>query len=142
LGTGTQELTVSVKKADGTEISAKPVTFTVNAKSISIAKYSGDNQKGDLRQALPQPIKVLVSDSNGKPVSGIIVKFAANNGGSVSLAQSTSGADGIATVNWTLGSVDKSQTFTVTCFKSDGVTQIQGSPLTFAATCGCATFYG
>ncbi|MEI6140752.1 MAG: FISUMP domain-containing protein [Mariniphaga sp.] len=140
LGTGTQELTVSVKKADGTEISTKPVTFTATAKSISISKYSGDNQKGDFGQALPAPIKVLISDSDGKPISGIIVKFAANNLGSVSQVQSTTGADGIATVNWTLGSVDESQTLTVTCFKSDGVTQIQGSPLTFAATCGCATF--
>ena len=51
---------------------------------------SGANQSGTVNATLTQPIAVLVTDSNGRPVSGVAVTFTPNtNAGSVSSAQAT-----------------------------------------------------
>ncbi|HEX6645336.1 MAG TPA: Ig-like domain-containing protein, partial [Gemmatimonadales bacterium] len=51
----------------------------------------------------PDPA-VRVTDASGNPVAGVLVTFAAVNGGSVSGGTQTTGADGRATVgSWTIG---------------------------------------
>jgi hypothetical protein len=131
-----QTVTVTVFKSDGTTpLQGSPLTFSATTNEPnSIAKVSGDNQTGTLGQILSNPIKVIVKDLTGAVSSGAIVKFTANNGGSVSNAQIITGVDGTASVTWTLGSSANTQTLTVTSFKSDGTTPLQGSPLTFTAT--------
>jgi uncharacterized protein (TIGR02145 family) len=120
-------------------ISSYVLNFTgkvAPAEPFSIEKVSGDNQSGDLGKKLTNPIKVLVKDEAGNPFVGAKVNFTANNGGSVSQAQATTGTDGTASVEWTLGSADVTQTVKVTAFKADGTTVLQGSPFTFTATTG------
>jgi hypothetical protein len=99
----------------------------------SIEINSGDNQFGEFGKALANPIKVIVKNEQGNPFAGVKVNFTPNNGGSVSQSQVTTGADGIASVIWTLGGTDKDQTVSVTAFKTDNTTPLLGSPLTFNA---------
>lgn len=49
--------------------------------------------------------QVQVQDANGAPISGVVVSFTVFNGGSVSLVNTTSDGNGLATVDWTLGTV-------------------------------------
>lgn len=106
----------------------------------SIEIVSGNNQTATPGQQLTNPIKVIIKNEAGSPFNGAKVNFTANNGGSVSQTQVTTGADGTASVNWTLGNTDNTQTINVTAYKSDNTTPLQGSPLTFTATGSCTTF--
>jgi hypothetical protein len=128
---GNQKVNVKIKNADGGTID--DTVFTLR-EAYSIAIYSGNNQTGPFGQPLYYPIRVIVKDIAGNPFPGVTVNFTANNGGSVSQAHVTTGADGIAGVWWTLGNTERSQTVTVTAFKADNVTPLQGSPLTFSAS--------
>ena len=65
---------------------------------------NGTDQSGFVGQSTPTRPSVLVIDGNNLPVSGVPVKFEVIQGtGTVSAAQSTTGADGEASVVWTLG---------------------------------------
>ena len=138
-----QTVKVTAFKSDNTTaLLGSPLIFTsVNVGPFSIEKISGDNQTGELGTKLSNPIKVRVKDDAGNPFVGAKVNFTANNGGSVSQAQATTGADGTASVEWTLGSIDATQTVNVTAYKSDNTTALQGSPLTFSY-CICNLKYG
>ena len=75
----------------------------------------GANQSGTVNEDLTQPIVVLVTDSDGHPVSGVAVTFAPNAGaGSVSSAQATTDNVGLARVNWKLGTIAGLDSMTVT----------------------------
>jgi hypothetical protein len=128
---------MNVTYTDGFNNISKDFDIIVSqTEPFSIEKVSGDNQTGQLGQALANPIKVLVKDEFGNPYSGAKVNFTANNGGSISQTQVTTDADGIASVTWTLGATDNNQTLEVSCFKNDGITSVSGSPLTFKASTG------
>ena len=80
-----------------------------------ITVTGGATQSGTVNNQLTQPIVVLVTDADGHPVSGVAVTFAPNAGdGSVSSAQATTDAGGLAQVNWTLGKVAGLDSMTVT----------------------------
>jgi hypothetical protein len=65
----------------------------------------GDNQTGVVRQPLAQPLSVLMKDADNKPVVGVTVSFRVIIGdGVVSAAHVTTNTEGLALVNWTLGS--------------------------------------
>ena len=129
-GTEPEEQTVnaSIRDAYGETIDEKDFTLL---EPFSLEEFSGNNQPGELGQPLPEPIEVIVKDIDGNPYSGATVYFEVDNGGSVSQEEVTTGQDGIASVLWTLGSEDCSQTLTSTAFKSDNTTPLQGSPLNF-----------
>ena len=131
-----QTVTVTAFKTDNmTPLQGSPVTFNAKIRAAySIAILSGNNQTGVLGQPLAAPITVIVKEIDGNPFAGATVNFIANNDGSVSQAQAITGADGTAGVTWTLGPADSIQTVTVTAFKADNITPLQGSPLTFNAT--------
>jgi len=75
----------------------------------------GANQSGTVNLALTQPIAVLVTDSDGHPVSGVSVTFAPNaNAGSVSATQATTDNGGMAQVNWKIGTLAGLDSMTVT----------------------------
>jgi hypothetical protein len=134
LGTqpGTQVVYAAIKNSAGQIIQAQNFNATTS-EAYSIEVLSGDNQTGTLGEPLPEPIEVIVKDISGEPFSGAKVNFEANNDGSVSALQMTTDADGVASVTWTLGGTDNTQTVDVTAFKSDQTTHLQGSPLTFSA---------
>lgn len=105
----------------------------IDSKPYYMSLLSKNNLTGIFGQTLPDPIQVITKDMEGNPVAGQTVNFVANNGGSVSPSHAISGADGIASVFWTLGKTEKSQTLTVTAFKRNNAT-VQGSPLVIFAT--------
>jgi hypothetical protein len=66
---------------------------------------SGNNQTGVPQQPLASPLTVLMKDAVHNPAVGVEVLFRVVIGdGTISAAQSTTNAQGIASVSWTLGS--------------------------------------
>ena len=78
----------------------------------ALSIVSGGTQEGQAGQALSQPLSVKVVDAKNVPVAGRVVTFLITlGGGSLSAASDTTGADGVASVTWTLGpSVGASRT--------------------------------
>ncbi|MFQ5822511.1 MAG: Ig-like domain-containing protein [bacterium] len=100
-GTNTAEARV-------TGLTGSPVVFTangVNATATNMESYSGDNQEGVMAgRTLPDPLKVRVTDANGKPVWNVPVTFTITlGGGSLSNENAVTDYQGIAQTNLTLG---------------------------------------
>jgi alpha-tubulin suppressor-like RCC1 family protein len=70
-----------------------------------IAVHAGNNQSAGLGAPVATPPSVKVTDADANPVSGVSVTFAvASGGGSITGADQSTNASGIATVgSWTLG---------------------------------------
>ncbi|MES3034615.1 MAG: Ig-like domain-containing protein [Gemmatimonadota bacterium] len=82
-------------------------SFDVVAASVStLTKVAGDLQSALAGSALAIQPTVLVRDAFGNPVVGAVVGWqpGGSSAGSVSPAQSTTGADGRASTTWTVGS--------------------------------------
>jgi hypothetical protein len=111
------------------------VLLTVLAASSSIALQSGNNQSGTVGQKLAQPIVAQVLGTDGAPVSGRTVTVTFGTGTNATTLQATSDANGLASADWTLGTVAGPQTATITA------TGLTGSPVTFTANAlpGAAT---
>jgi hypothetical protein len=73
---------------------------------------------------LGQPLSVRVTDSQGQRLSGVVVAWTTTSG-ALSASTSNTGADGLATVDWTVGTLVGTQTATAT------VTGLK--PITFTA---------
>ena len=130
---GTQSLTITTYKADGTTaLAGSPLSVNATANAIleatSIELVSGGSQTGNIGTALPNPLVFIVKDQDGNSFQGVTVNFTVGEG-SVSSASETSDANGNVSVTWTLGSTEGTQTLTVSAFKSDGTTDLTGSPL-------------
>jgi plastocyanin len=106
-----------------TSTATAPPTGLVVART---ATASGNNQTAQVNTALPQPLRVIVTN-NGTPQAGTAVTWSTATG-SVNPAAATTGADGIATTVWTLGGSTGPQ------LAQAGVTGATGSPVLFAAT--------
>ncbi|HEX2218693.1 MAG TPA: Ig-like domain-containing protein [Gemmatimonadales bacterium] len=66
---------------------------------------SGNDQRGEAGSPLGQALVVQVLDQNDNPAPGATVRWSVESGGgSVSPGTATTGADGRASTNWTLGS--------------------------------------
>ncbi len=119
-------------------LAGSPITFNATATAAtstpaSLAMVSGSGQTGVAGKALPNPLVVEVTDSNGNPVQGVTVNFAVTaGGGSLSAIQATTTPSGMASVTWTLGAAG---TNTVTATSGS----LAGSPITFNATATAAT---
>jgi YVTN family beta-propeller protein len=104
-----------------------------NADTILV--HSGNNQAGVVNRALAQPLKVKILGENA-PASGVAVEFSVvSGGGSFAGNDSTrqvasTGADGIASVEWTLGPDVGSGAQTV----SAAAPGLGGSPVEFWAS--------
>ncbi len=101
--------------------------------ATSIELVSGSSQTAQVSTTLSSSIVVLVKDQDGNAFKGATVKFAVAEG-SLSATTGTTDANGKATVNWTLGASEGTQTLTVTAFKADGTTALTGSPISVKAT--------
>jgi plastocyanin len=110
-------------------------TSPANTRVLARATPSGDAQTGTAGAALANPLRVLVTE-DGDPVEGLTVTWGVvSGGGSVSATSSTTGADGVASITWTLGGTAGAQSVRATAPSASG------SPLTFTATAtaGAAT---
>jgi len=112
-------------------LAGSPVIFVASANvgsASQIASSSGNGQTAPAGTALPAPLSVQVGDAYGNPVSGITVSWAVVSGaGSLSAPTSQAGADGVATVQLTLGREPGSQAASATA------PGLGGSPVTFSA---------
>lgn len=111
------------------------VTFSATgipgpAASIAIANAASNGQSAPAGSAVSIPPSVKVTDSRGNGVSGVAVIFAvATGGGSITGANATTDASGVAAVgSWTLGSAAGQNSLTATAGS------LTGSPLTITAT--------
>ena len=117
--------------SDGTR-STTSITVTVTAPpATQMQKNTGDAQSANAGTVVPVAPSVLVKDSFGTGVSGVVVTFAvASGGGSITGASATTNASGIATVgSWTLGNTPGSNSLSAATSPA-----LTGSPLTFSAT--------
>ncbi|HVP75536.1 MAG TPA: invasin domain 3-containing protein, partial [Gaiellaceae bacterium] len=94
-------------------------SVTFHATGVADSAYSmtasaGDSQSATVNTAVAVAPSVLVTDQHGNPVSGVAVTFSvATGGGSITGANTTTDASGIATVgSWTLGTAAGSDTLT------------------------------
>ena len=95
------------KESSNDPVSGPPTTVLVLA--------GGTAQAGVFGQAVPIAPTVLVTDASNRPVSGAAVTFAVTRGGgTVSAASQTTGANGTASVAWTMGNTFGSNTLTAT----------------------------
>ena len=101
---GTNTVEVSVKGISQTE------TFTAQGTAppptpTRPLKISGDNQQGEINTTLVNPFVVEVQDGDDAPFEGVTVTFTATTGGgTLSVASTTTGANGRAESTLTLGS--------------------------------------
>lgn len=108
-----------------------PVSLGIGAPaSVSIA--AGDGQTAAAGTEVASAPAVLVQDAGGAPVAGVELRFAVTaGGGSLTGANATTGADGIAAVgSWTLGGTVGANEIRATV-QADAVS---GNPVTFSAT--------
>jgi Bacterial Ig-like domain (group 1)./IPT/TIG domain./Peptidase M30. len=90
------------------------VTASVTAGApASLAVISGDAQVGSPGEQAAEPLVVEVRDAHGNAKQGIVVSWAIEGGGTLSAAKDTSGADGRASVIWTLGAGDNRVTASI-----------------------------
>jgi len=92
--------------------------------ATSIELVSGGSQTAMVEETLENAIEVLVKDQEGNAFEGASVSFGVTEG-SVSIASATTNASGKATVTWTLGTSEGTQTLSIS-----GV----GNPLNVTAT--------
>ncbi len=97
---GAQSITVT----SGSASLSVPAT-ALAAGPASLAIVSGDNQTDTVRKALRAPLVVKVLDQFTNPVAGATVSWSKSGGGALGAATSTTGADGQASVSYTLGAV-------------------------------------
>lgn len=81
----------------------------------SLGASGGGGQTATVGELLGTALSVVVLDDSGQPFAGATVQWAVTaGGGSVAPASSQSGADGVATTQWTLGETAGSQRVTAT----------------------------
>jgi len=94
----------------------------------NIELVSGGSQTAITEEALENKIEVIVKDKEGAAFAGEVVKFTVTEG-SVSAATVTTNASGKASVTWTLGATEGTQTLTIT-----STSTLTGSPISVSAT--------
>jgi hypothetical protein len=89
--------------------------------------YSGNVQADSISSPLPSPLVVMAADANGNPIVNATINWTvSSHGGTLDSAITTTDANGLAQVTWTLGSAAASDTVTATL---TGLT-----PVVFTAT--------
>jgi hypothetical protein len=106
-----------------------PVSLTALAADANgLALVSGDGQSAPVGAALADPLVVQATDAFGNPIAGVTVAWTADAGGSVSEASTTTGPDGLASVELTLGPSAGAQ------HASASAEGLAGSPVVFTET--------
>ena len=94
--------------------------------ATSIELVSGNNQTAQVLETLANAVIVIVKDQNGDAFAGADVSFTVNEG-SVSATAVTTDVNGNASISWTLGVTEGTQTLNITA------SDLTGSPLTLNA---------
>jgi len=130
---GVASLTATVEAGASTTITA---TVTA-ARAATVEAAAGANQTAPAGAAVPIPPSVRVADAFGNLVEGVTVTFTVlSGGGQVTAGQSTTNAQGIATVgSWTLGPSIGTQTLSA----SVGESGVSNNPIIFTATASLPT---
>ena len=104
LGTGVGEQRA---RATAAGLPAAPANFVATSNAgppALLATPVGGGQTAPAGTILPTPLRVTVTDRHGNPLNGASVDWEILTGnGSVAQPSSTTGADGNATIQWTLG---------------------------------------
>jgi hypothetical protein len=102
-----------------------------------VVVVDGSGQQGTAGQPLANPVRVRVEDERGRPVPGQSVNFVVTGGGgTVSVASVTTNDQGIAAVQWTLGTgAGAAQTLEARVAGPDGQA-IASAPVTATARAG------
>jgi len=99
------------------------VLAPADASVANLEIVSGNNQSGRLTGPLADPVVVKVTTKAGQPITGATVEFRPDTGsGTVSSSSSVSDAEGLARVNWTLGSSFGTKTLVATAGDNRRVT--------------------
>ena len=93
-----------VLSIEATALAAAPVALSLVG-SVGAAAQT---------QPLPDPVRIRVLDAYGNACAGVVVGFAAQDGGSASPMSAVTAVDGDAETHWTLGPVIGPQTLRVT----------------------------
>ena len=106
-------------------LSASACKSTTDApKPTTISRFR--EVAGALAVGQADSIGVKVSDTQGSPYAGAIVSFAVTaGGGAISASSATSGRDGVASVQWTLGTTPGTQSVSASA-------SLTGSPILFS----------
>jgi adhesin/invasin len=117
---GLQTVTATVAGVGSIAFSATATTVGGTAATIRI--ISGSGQVGRSQQVLPSPLVVEVRDASGNTLSGISVTFTQdpvkNPAGFTSPTPVTTGANGQASVTWTLGNNSTNTTVPMAVYAS------------------------
>ena len=100
------------------------LTLPDEAGPATIAKLTGDNQRGVPGSPLPDSLAVKVMDRQGGPLSGLKVAFSLDGdapGSQVSPAQARTGSDGVARARWVLGTASGPQAVVARVLGNDGL---------------------
>jgi hypothetical protein len=86
-----------------TPVESNPINLTTGP-AADMDIQAGNNQTALVNTTLPTDPAVIIRDSGGNPVGGVDVTFAvASGGGLVTPETVTTGSNGVAATNWTLG---------------------------------------
>lgn len=114
--------------------SGSPQTFTAEAVTVTLKKESGDNQTGQVKKGLKEPLVVKVTDANGIGVGGVYVSFnivqkpSGSTGSYLSTYYTYTNGDGTASTTVILGDKVGEYKINAYCYAASG-----GSPQTFTA---------
>ena len=127
-------------------LSGSPATFSATGTVLppgppaSITRISGDAQSVVAGEVAPESLVVQVRDANGVGLNGITVTWTIlTGGGSVSPVSLSTGAGGLAAVEWTIGTITGTNSVRATAagfnatFTADG---IAGAPATLTRVSG------
>ena len=136
---------VQVFADDGFQsLQGSPLTFQATAtktNAVNLVKLGGDSQSGTVGKTLNVPIKVKVTDNFDQPVAGQDIVFRISAGAGMlqsgqndTLLTIISAADGVAQVNWILGTKVGQQNNQLQVSADNGAGVLTGSPLLFSAS--------
>ena len=118
-------------QASVTGLAGSPITFSGGAAGTAtqMALNGGNNQVGIVNSALPTAHSVIVRDGHGNPKAGVAVTWGVYaGGGSISPTNPSTGSNGVASVQRTLGASPGPNTDTAR------VASLSGSPVGFSDT--------
>src|SRR4051812_32436823 len=94
----------------------------------TIASFAGATQSGPPGTALPDSLKVRVTDASGNPVSAQVSWSVLDGGGTISPGTSPTNGDGLASAQFVLGPTEGEQ------HAQASIEGLSGSPVVFTAT--------
>lgn len=97
---------------------------------VAIELLDGNGQDGSAGAALAAPLRVVVTDELGDPVSGVEVSWSVTAGGGSITPESTTDASGVAQATFTLGPANGEHR------AAAAVAGLSGSPVEFTAVAG------